>query len=298
MGERRVFDGFLFYNELDILEIRLREMGPAVHRFVLVEAEETFQGHPKPLIYAENKARFAAWADKIIHVVVPAGPVPPTRYGEVWSRERYQRDQIARGLSEARPGDLILVSDVDEIVRGDVLARAAADYRSGRPVIFSTGMHRFFLDRREPGVVWQGARMIEKRHFHSPQRLRNLKSLASKRWRRLGLAAFGLRWRNLLQSRVFMPALEIRDSGWHFSSIGGFEAYRRKVDAFSHTEYKDTDEYRSPAAFEAWIQAHAAAPLDSLPACVTREGLFSNLLAPEAGEPESGGRRARNVSDA
>ena len=49
-----LYDCFTFFNELDILEIRLNEMAPVVDRFVLVEARKTFQGADKPLYFEEN----------------------------------------------------------------------------------------------------------------------------------------------------------------------------------------------------------------------------------------------------
>ena len=65
-----IFDCFTFFNELDILEIRLNEMAPMVDRFVLVEARKTFQGADKPLYFDQNKARFTPFLDKIEHVIV------------------------------------------------------------------------------------------------------------------------------------------------------------------------------------------------------------------------------------
>ena len=66
----RLFDCFTFYDELDLLELRLAELGDIVARFVLVEAASTFQGQPKPLVFEKEKARFAPWLDKIEHVVI------------------------------------------------------------------------------------------------------------------------------------------------------------------------------------------------------------------------------------
>ena len=70
---RRVYEAFLFCDELDLLEARLIELDSAVYRHVLVEAPVTFQGTPKPLHYLENQDRFAPWKDKIIHVVADLG---------------------------------------------------------------------------------------------------------------------------------------------------------------------------------------------------------------------------------
>jgi hypothetical protein len=72
---RRVWDAFMFFNELDVLEVRLNELNSSVHKFVLVEATKTHSGNSKPLHYADNSQRFSAFHGKIVHVVVDDLPV-------------------------------------------------------------------------------------------------------------------------------------------------------------------------------------------------------------------------------
>ena len=69
-----IFDCFSFFNELDILEIRLNVLAPVVDKFVLVEAVRRHSGEPKELYFEKNKQRFAPFLDKIIHVVVDDEP--------------------------------------------------------------------------------------------------------------------------------------------------------------------------------------------------------------------------------
>ena len=69
-----IYDCFQFFNELDILKIRLEVMNPIVDKFVISEATETFSGLKKPLYYEENKELFSKFQDKIIHVVVEDTP--------------------------------------------------------------------------------------------------------------------------------------------------------------------------------------------------------------------------------
>ena len=52
-----LIDAFIFYNELDLLELRLTVLDKYVDRFVLVESEVNHIGERKPLFYAENKDR-------------------------------------------------------------------------------------------------------------------------------------------------------------------------------------------------------------------------------------------------
>lgn len=106
-----VIDGFIFYNELDLLEYRLTLLYPVVDWFIIVEAECTFTRQPKPLFYLENQQRFARYKDKIRHVIVPASEMVDNN---PWVNEATQRNAIVRGLDADCRG-VLLVSDVDEI---------------------------------------------------------------------------------------------------------------------------------------------------------------------------------------
>lgn len=108
-------------DELSMLEVRLREYeGKPVYRHIVVEARITHRGDPKPLHYAENKERFSAWADRIIHVIaeLPEDPNP-------WIREHAQRTAMWPALDKAGvdPDDVILFCDVDEFPAGEAFTR-------------------------------------------------------------------------------------------------------------------------------------------------------------------------------
>ena len=62
-----IYDCFPFFNELDILEIRLNSLAPYVDRFVLSEMDVTHSGRPKPFYFSENKDRFKDFP--IIHIL-------------------------------------------------------------------------------------------------------------------------------------------------------------------------------------------------------------------------------------
>ncbi|TWA54627.1 tetratricopeptide repeat protein [Azospirillum baldaniorum] len=206
-GGRRIYDCFQFHNELDLLEVRLAELDAVVDRFVLVEATFTHAGDPKPLHYAENRARFAAYADKIIHVVVDDDPG-----GFAWQREAHQRDAIIRGLDGCDPTDMIVVSDADEILRPWVMERLRREPDDGRS-LFAPHLDIFlyFLDLKSPDP-WV--------------------SVAAAPWeliRRIG--ANRARYLTKLGHGRVVP-----DAGWHFTWMGGIERFRAKLQAFAHRE--------------------------------------------------------------
>ena len=113
----RIYDCFTFYNELDLLEIRLNELDPIVDHFVLCEAPVTFKGKPKPLLFKENRERFERFLPKIAHIVVDDMPTGPDKKSVYWQRQTFQRNAIRRGLGDADADDFIILSDLDEIPR-------------------------------------------------------------------------------------------------------------------------------------------------------------------------------------
>jgi hypothetical protein len=112
---RRIIDAFPFFNELEMLRVRLEELSPVVDKFILVESAMTHSGKPKELLFEQRRDEFEPWLDKIIHVVMDR--LPDSK--DHWVRERAQRDGIHEGIEQAGAygEDIVLVSDTDEIPR-------------------------------------------------------------------------------------------------------------------------------------------------------------------------------------
>jgi beta-1,4-mannosyl-glycoprotein beta-1,4-N-acetylglucosaminyltransferase len=105
-----IYDCFSFFNELDILEIRLNILDEYVDFFVLGESEQTFSNKEKPLYYKENKDRFKKWNHKIIHVVHPKVNIHNS-----FEIAAFQKDNLKLGIVNANDEDIIYFGDVDEI---------------------------------------------------------------------------------------------------------------------------------------------------------------------------------------
>src|SRR5687767_9061046 len=114
-----LFDCFTFFNELELLEIRLHELSDVVDFFVLAESHTTFSGRPKSLYYEESKRRFSDYQDRIIHVVSS-----DLETDDAWAREEHQRNSLLHGLRNCLPDDIVMVSDVDEIPKREAVKRA------------------------------------------------------------------------------------------------------------------------------------------------------------------------------
>jgi beta-1,4-mannosyl-glycoprotein beta-1,4-N-acetylglucosaminyltransferase len=118
---RKIYDLIMINNEMDWLEIRMNTMAEHVDYFVILESPVTFTGLEKPLTLQANWDRFAKFHKQMIHKVEED---PPFGARRTWDYEDYQRNAMfeqvipwLEGEKAASIGDVILVSDVDEIVR-------------------------------------------------------------------------------------------------------------------------------------------------------------------------------------
>jgi hypothetical protein len=211
-----IFDCFPFYNELDLLELRLRELDGSVDAHVLVEATTTHSGKSKPLYYADNKERFAAWRDKIIHVVVNLSDPEEGDSRKRWVRENAQRDALVRGLerADAKRNDVVLVSDCDEIPRASKVTEFAKIVANGD---IAGGLLRFYY------------------YF--------LNGYRDYPWRSvIGLsveacvARTPTEWRtDYMKRRIRLQPVD--EAGWHFSFLGGVDVISDKFEAYAHEEF-------------------------------------------------------------
>lgn len=127
----KVIDTFTFFNELDLLEKRLRYMNPYVDYFVISESPTTHAGNEKPFYFEQNKDRFSEWKDKIIYIKTkPLGEGfwDREKYKhliinhslrddswERWEREGQQRFALEEELKKFNDNDIVIHSDLDEV---------------------------------------------------------------------------------------------------------------------------------------------------------------------------------------
>jgi GT2 family glycosyltransferase/2-polyprenyl-3-methyl-5-hydroxy-6-metoxy-1,4-benzoquinol methylase len=216
-----IYDTFIFFNELDLLEIRLNVLDKHVDYFVLVEASETFQGAPKPLYFAENKERFSKFLHKIVHITVEDMPASL----DPFDREYFQRDCILRGLKDCQPEDLIILSDVDEIPDPK---KIPASFFSNTQYLFSQSLYYYKLNRR--------CLEIERLPCSVILNFANLGVPSQLRKEIVGLHS------NMLAGQPLSDRFKlIEEGGWHFSYLGSAEMIVKKIEAFAHVEYNSAE---------------------------------------------------------
>jgi beta-1,4-mannosyl-glycoprotein beta-1,4-N-acetylglucosaminyltransferase len=196
----KVYDCFIFYNELDVLDIRLHELNEIVDYFVLVESTHTFTGIPKPLFYNENKQLFSKFSDKIIHII---SENPFEESQKHWERESFQRNQILSGLNQSELNDLIIISDVDEIPKANIVKK----HINTNTIITCELIHCSVYLNRYYGHWINGTRIFKKHKLTTPQK-----------------------------NRFDLHQIEPQ-AGWHFGYLGDAKHIVNKLSSFSHIEY-------------------------------------------------------------
>ena len=214
----KIFDCFTFFNELDLLELRLKFLNDHVDYFVLAESNLTHNGKPKSYYYEDAKERFKEWEHKIIHIQVKqdAGGLifeKENKYNpgsSAWKLENEHRNALLQAGNQMEDEDLILVSDLDEIPDPAVLKKLPDRQL---PVALSLLFHYYYMNCQNIGESrwWNGCIAATAAQFKSitPQELRN--------------------------NRDVYPS--IGSAGWHFSFLGGADKIRYKLQSYAHTEY-------------------------------------------------------------
>ena len=119
-----VYDCIPFFNELDILKLRLHILDPIVDKFIIEESTVTFSGQPKELCFEKNKEMFREFLPKIEYIVVDDSPVDISTH----ERDKYQKNALIKGLEDATDKDVIILSDADEIPNPKVLKEIIAEF--------------------------------------------------------------------------------------------------------------------------------------------------------------------------
>lgn len=234
-----IYDCFVFYNELDILEMRLSFYDNYVDYFVICECSHTQKGKQKQFFLENNLSHYSKYINKIIYLKADNPPIEKLK-NDPWAIEFYQRDYLINGLSKCNNDDLVFISDVDEFWNPIILKNTTlcsvklVDIKTG--IRNYLGIHKYhflhspsflfkhsfsyFIDKTPIAIEqdffyyffnykwskkWHGTIITKYKNLESPQTLRNK--------------------RNLLP---YICSNKYK-TGWHFSYLGGKEKIKEKL---------------------------------------------------------------------
>lgn len=234
-----VYDCFPFFNELDILKLRLHIMDPYVDRFVLEESTVTFSGEPKELLFEKHKDLFKEFLHKITYIVVDDTPLEGA---DTHERDYFQKNHLIEGLKDATSDDVIIFSDVDEIPCPETLQKIIADFDKTKVYHLAQRNFYVYMNNEEksgkllsitgefPDIpvekrLWLGTKIcnIDNIPQEGIVRLRDLVAVDDPR------------------------SIRVSDGGWHFGYMGGLgekNPMKRigiKTKAAAHQNYNEKE---------------------------------------------------------
>lgn len=215
----KIIDCFLFYNELDLLNYRLHLLYLFIDHFIIVESNYTHAGNRKKLYYDENKFLFEKFRDKIIHIVIDLPYIFPNinyHNNEQWLNENFQRNSIHLGIMKLELGlsDLIIISDLDEIVDPKILVK---------------------FRNNEIKIEQGGFTLLQDMYYY------NLMSKQENLWKLSKIITFEKYLTSTPQDiriNEFFPYLD--KGGWHLSYFGNREFIKNKIKEFAHQEFNNS----------------------------------------------------------
>lgn len=235
---RKIYDCFIFFNELELLELRLNILDSYVDYFVICEASVTHSGTPKKFFFEDNKDMFSKFLHKIIHIKITDIPtdfnnlITPditadgkcvedihnfirntklfnvndsTHYG--YGRDFFQKESLRRGLIDCNDDDIIILSDCDEIPNPKIIENIDTFIDNEIFFTFNQNEYYYYLNLSK-GYNWKGSRL---------GLYKNLKNYSFNELR--------------AQNNADIP-----NGGWHFSYMGGSERVKTKIQSYSHME--------------------------------------------------------------
>ena len=136
-------------------------------------------------------------------------------------RENYQRNGINKGLSNAKPDDLILVSDVDEIPN---LSNLDINEINDNIILFKQNFYYYKFNLKLEDMPWLGTKGCKYKNLKSPQWLRNIKDKKYPFWR-LDI---------LFSDKKYSNIKFVENGGWHFSNMKTPAEIEKKMRTYLH----------------------------------------------------------------
>ena len=240
----KIIDTFLFFQELDLLEIRLEYLYDKVDKFIILEACQTFTGKDKLFNFESNRDRFEKYLDKIIyfkledshdsydsvinflksknnevHNKVLKMLENHTHYpkdGLHWVLDTYHREALHIAYSKyAEDDDIVFLSDLDEIPTYTMFDDEKL-LNNDKPIVCKQHEFKYFLNYYD-NSDWLGTIFSKYKNIKDIS-LNNLRIDSKK-------------------TRDIVDKKEYENGGYHFTSVGSIEDIKRKIQSWGHQEF-------------------------------------------------------------
>jgi len=223
----KTIDSFSFFNEVELLKLRLNYLNEVVDHFIISECNYTHSGKLKPYYLDSIWNEIPEDIKKKIVRLKYEPDISKFDFSkeinefdfssDCWKIERSQRNYITESLQQFSPNDIFMISDMDEIPNKEVVKEYQVVMNEYSNMVSKnfcavTKCHMFYYNFHTLcGIGWPGTA------FSTVENAIRMSCIS------------------LYNERFNFFAFE--NGGWHFSTFGDVERIRTKIQSFAHQEY-------------------------------------------------------------
>lgn len=205
-----VIDCITFNGEYDLWDLRFNILKDYVDEFIVCEASTTFSGNSKPLYFEKIKDQYPDVKYFVIdenyteEEITQAENSPNTKGASHWKHEFLQKESIKKALTHLKDNDIVFIGDVDEIWDPKVIGVTGK---------LRLRVYPYYLNNLSDEV------------FYGPisYRYKDIKNECLNHLRSDSMKNYHF-------------------CGWHFTSQGGLDEVRRKLnDSYTAESYNTSD---------------------------------------------------------
>lgn len=222
--QMRILDCFPYFDEKELLELRINLLHDYVDKFIIVDADHNHKGSPKPFTCKQTLKELGIDSSKIevIELKLPSFSQEPNN----WVRERMQRNFASNFIED---GDIAIISDCDEIIN-PLFVKYYANVAKNNPNnilriplanLCGRGDLRCYDEDDRP-ISWNSPFVCLKFHLEK-YTLSDIRESHS-------LGSYDIEYNEIFT----LDQGKIQDAGWHFGWMGGKEQIKKKGDIFIH----------------------------------------------------------------
>jgi glycosyltransferase involved in cell wall biosynthesis len=232
----KVIDGFSFFNEFDILKLRLNYLQDVVDYFVISECNYTHSGNSKPYYLDEVISELDNNIQQKIIRVKYEPDISDYDFSNreecnfesgFWKLERGQRNHILEGLKDFSSNDLFMLSDVDEIPRKELIQHLKQNGLPENKLALARCYNFYYNFVTYENNTWGGTVFTD-----------------------VGTASKTTT--DFLRGHSYeFPFFE--NAGWHFTFFGGIKQIQDKLNSYAHQEFNN-DEVNNQQSIQNAVQ--------------------------------------------
>jgi hypothetical protein len=310
----KIVDYFIYFNEKELLELRINLLKDVVDEFIIIESNYTFSGQLKPYTCRQIIEDLNLPKEKIRLLEIDLSDEKcgqPTEsdlyYNQIYnqtstigSRERIQRDYLLNVLNDYVNDTVFIVSDCDEIINPvnvqwvTEVVRNNLDFICKIPLVALDGRADYRLYKKENNnevFLYDCSMFLATKQqllVDSPNNIRGNYKL------------------NRPITYIYQDGKRLEDLGWHFSWMGNIDRIKTKAHSYGHygltlenfiykecfgdkmLSYFDNHKFYNGGLPVSGIKDTIIKdyPVEKLPQIIFSLSRVKNFLLPEQGEQE------------